>query len=132
MYYNSKIYLRSSQPEYFLIFSVPPPPAPKKKVAVVFGLRLHLPSLKYRLCLHIITVPINSSTDIVCYTAVLRCHVSDINIHVRTVQRDTEARSDLCLLICPLSSYGRNSSNATNCCEGKNVPLWSHICFCTL
>ena len=44
-----------------------------------------------------------------------------------TVQRDTEARSDLCMLICPLSSYGRNSSNATNCCEGKNVPTNAHF-----
>lgn len=50
------------------------------------------------------------------------------NIHVQcsTVQRDTEARSDLCMLICPLSSYGCNSSNAINCCEGKNVPTNAH------
>jgi len=47
-------------------------------------------------------------------------------VRYSTVQRDTEVRSDLCMLICPLSSYGRNSSNATNCCEGKNVPTKAH------
>jgi hypothetical protein len=30
------------------------------------------------------------------------------------------------MLICPFSSYGRKSSNATNRCEGKNVTNNAH------